>query len=340
MPVTLKTIADRVGVSVQAVSCVMNRRTSETRISPERSAEILRVAQELNYVPNASARAMRSKMTRQIGVLVPVPADRLGAGFHPRGLESVMGINAALEPTGNIMVLIPVTGDDTLDRVESRVFRERLLDGLILLEDVPAIDAERATALVSTAVHINGNDWAERDCLRRDEVAVGRLVAEELHQLGYRKIVYVDKVHREHYSFADRFAGLSGFAAGHGMAVEHVAIQLPENDVPLPDCLRRLDRSVAVVAADVSIVRMLQAVFGELGVRPGHDFALASCDSTNEFYWTFPTLARVRFDRFGLGRRAAEWILRRIASPKAVLKSETFMEGWIPGSTALPARPS
>ena len=334
MAVTLKTIAKRVGVSVQAVSYVLNDRDVEMRISPERSAQIRSVAKELNYVPNGAARAMQTRKTRQIGVLVRVVRD--GAVIHPRALETISGINAGLEPSGNIVVIIPVVGDRETDQVESRVFRERLLDGLVLLEDVPEDDAKRALTMVPAVVWVNGNGQGAHNCIRRDEVAVGRLVASELYALGYRKLVYADKQPSVHYSFKDRLRGALDFAEQHGLQFVHEVVHMDVGYCKFPEWPKSLTRDTAVIASDGYCARLLQGMFGEVGARPGIDFALACCDDTDEFAWTWPQLARVKFDRYAMGIRAAEMILERVANPRAKVVSETIRESWIAGSTASP----
>lgn len=58
--VTVQTIADQAGVSIAAVSSVLNNRHVERRISPETVTTIRAVAAQLGYLPNISARRLRS----------------------------------------------------------------------------------------------------------------------------------------------------------------------------------------------------------------------------------------------------------------------------------------
>ena len=69
MAVTLKDIAEQIGVSNQVVSAVLNSK-SNCRVSKEKRARILELAQRLNYQPNALASSLRSGKTRIIGVFV------------------------------------------------------------------------------------------------------------------------------------------------------------------------------------------------------------------------------------------------------------------------------
>jgi len=70
MPVTIKDIANIVGVSVSTVSLVLNGKASENRISEEMEKKILAMAKELNYKPNILARGLRKGKTNSIGFVI------------------------------------------------------------------------------------------------------------------------------------------------------------------------------------------------------------------------------------------------------------------------------
>ena len=67
--VTLRDVAEAVGVSVQSVSGVLNEGGTPKRVSPHTRQRILEVAEELGYRRNHSARAMRTGDTRMLGFL-------------------------------------------------------------------------------------------------------------------------------------------------------------------------------------------------------------------------------------------------------------------------------
>jgi LacI family transcriptional regulator len=67
MPVTIKDIARRAQVSYTTVSLAFQE---DSRISPKRRRQILKIADELGYVPNRQARALKGSGTQTIGILV------------------------------------------------------------------------------------------------------------------------------------------------------------------------------------------------------------------------------------------------------------------------------
>ena len=81
--IRLKDIAGKVGVSLTAVSKVLNNRP--VRIAEEKRKQILRVARKLNYRPNAVARSMHDKSTKTIGIVVPA----MNSLFYPDLIRSI-----------------------------------------------------------------------------------------------------------------------------------------------------------------------------------------------------------------------------------------------------------
>ncbi len=68
--VSLKDIANKVGVSIALVSYVMNGLEKEKRVGNEVVARIRQAAEELNYQPNQIARSLRMGSTKTIGLIV------------------------------------------------------------------------------------------------------------------------------------------------------------------------------------------------------------------------------------------------------------------------------
>jgi hypothetical protein len=127
--VTLRTVADRVGLAPCSVSAVLNGTPASMAIPQPTRDRVFRAAAELNYQPNFSARSLRTKRThivavvsndfgqsavgqvvaamertlRRRGYLLALGAiDRpsewasLSAQLHQRGIEGVVAVGASL----------------------------------------------------------------------------------------------------------------------------------------------------------------------------------------------------------------------------------------------------
>ncbi|MBN1819608.1 MAG: LacI family DNA-binding transcriptional regulator [Prolixibacteraceae bacterium] len=68
--ISLKDIAEKVGVSTALVSYVLNGKEKEKRVGKDVVKKIREVAAELNYRPNQIARSLRQGWTKTIGLIV------------------------------------------------------------------------------------------------------------------------------------------------------------------------------------------------------------------------------------------------------------------------------
>ncbi|MGC1452497.1 MAG: LacI family DNA-binding transcriptional regulator [Candidatus Sulfotelmatobacter sp.] len=69
--VSLRTVAERVGLAPCSISAVLNN-TPASRAIPQRTKDrIFRAAAELNYRPNLWARSLRTQRTRLVAVITP-----------------------------------------------------------------------------------------------------------------------------------------------------------------------------------------------------------------------------------------------------------------------------
>lgn len=67
--ITMKDIAEKVGVSKTTVSMVVNKKDSN--ISEETKNKIYNVIKETGYIPNNVARGLNTKKSGSIGMIIP-----------------------------------------------------------------------------------------------------------------------------------------------------------------------------------------------------------------------------------------------------------------------------
>lgn len=121
---TIKDIANRAGVSVTAVSLVLNGK--EQRISQETRKKIISIANELNYRPNQLAVGLITKRTNTIGLIVPDISNSF-FGELAKGAE-----NRAAENNFNI-ILCNTNDKASKDYEYLNVLLDRGVDGIILV---------------------------------------------------------------------------------------------------------------------------------------------------------------------------------------------------------------
>lgn len=97
-PVTLRMMARRLGLAPCSVSAVLNNTPASKRIPLRTKNRILLAAERLNYRPNLSARALRTRRTRVVGVL----AGDLG---RPEVGTVIAAVERELRKRGYLLVL-------------------------------------------------------------------------------------------------------------------------------------------------------------------------------------------------------------------------------------------
>ena len=333
--VTLRDIAAAAGVSVDTVSRVLNGKAKATWPSAKRRFDaIQQIADSMNYRPNAAARAIRNSKTRVIGALVRNnPRNRF---VHPLAFETLLGINDGLEAAGYVLSIIRYDDVEFDTPTGSRVFRERMLDGMIALESIPHHVVQRLEELVPVCVWANTNVWRNHSCIHRDEVAVGRLAASRLAALGYRQFALVGgkAASVPHYSHSDRLWGVREAVEEVGGVLHHVELPwdpgFSANNFPL----ELLRPEVAFIAEGTYWATWLATAAAGLGKTAAYDFGLACCDESSEIRRYWPGLSRVTFDHYGMGQQAAAMMLQRL-DEKPVLPDSILLEsGWRAGNTA------
>ncbi|GAA3326644.1 LacI family DNA-binding transcriptional regulator [Paeniglutamicibacter sulfureus] len=182
-PVTLRMIADEVGVNVSTVSRVINSSDKEARrwASSDMIDRIRTVVAARGYQRNPHAASLRTRRSGLVGVLVPRLQDFVLATVY-EGIEE-----AATEQGISTFVT------NSLDRPENQASRTELMlsrrvDGLIFGDahtGDPFLDTLAKRGIKFTLVSRRSGDHISATC---DDIMGGRLVAEHLLATGRRDI--------------------------------------------------------------------------------------------------------------------------------------------------------
>jgi LacI family transcriptional regulator len=124
MPVTLKDIAERAGVTSATVSMVINNKPN---ISDATRRKVMKIARELNYYPNVIARGLATRKSNSIGVIVP----NLASSFVVRILQGIKSTNRDVDYT--VTLFDTVGQKENESQLFQRLARERRIDGAILI---------------------------------------------------------------------------------------------------------------------------------------------------------------------------------------------------------------
>jgi len=315
--VNIGEIAKRAGVSRSTVSYVLSGKRT---VSDETRRRIVAVIEELDYRPNAAARALKEGRTRTLGLVIP-PATRRLTDMQLGFVASVVEAAARAD----LDVLLSPSGGDH-ERSFERILTGRRVDGIILMEirlEDDRVDRLRRSGLPFVTI---GHPADTHDMWWID-VDYATLIARCVHHLA-------DLGHR-HLAFVNRSAELvaAGYGPGHRALAgftEAVAERgLAGVDACCPDdaaggeaCLERLLEAhpgiTGLVTVNEAALPGLQRALDAAGLAVPRDFSVAGVAGRHWAEDFRPPLTSADVPALEMGAQAVELLLERIATPDAL----------------------
>ncbi|MFO6464684.1 LacI family DNA-binding transcriptional regulator [Jannaschia sp. KMU-145] len=183
MPVTLKDVALRAGVSRSAVSRSF---TPGASVSPATRAKVEAAAAALGYAPSALASALSTGRTKLIGIVV--------SNFHnPIFLEVFDRFTRGLQDRGLRPLLVNLTGE-TDPKASLRMLRQYSVDGVIVASSTLPPSFARAFRVAGLPVVHSFGRWTsapDTHVVGIDNVECGRMAARTLAARGYRRVAFL-----------------------------------------------------------------------------------------------------------------------------------------------------
>lgn len=130
--VSIKNIAEKVGVSNATVSLVLNGKGKDGRVGAAMAEKIKKVAKELNYEPNNLARSLRVGKSKTIGLIV---ADITNPFFANLAFH----IQEYAEEFGYTVIITNTNESASKLRERLNILKSQQVDGFII---TPAEDSE------------------------------------------------------------------------------------------------------------------------------------------------------------------------------------------------------
>jgi LacI family transcriptional regulator len=183
--VTLKDVAEAVGVHVSTVSRALDPKTRHL-ITAEVAEQILKVSTELDYRQNAAAYSLKTNRTRTIGVVVP---DITNPVFPP----IIRGVEDRLAASGYVAILANTDGNRRREASITQTFRARGVDGLIMASverDDDAISRLSQEGLPIVTVNRQVDDPGVSSVVN-DEDAGMKLILGHVAGLGHRHVANI-----------------------------------------------------------------------------------------------------------------------------------------------------
>ncbi|HEX9111480.1 MAG TPA: LacI family DNA-binding transcriptional regulator [Terriglobales bacterium] len=308
--VTLREVAERVGLAPGTVSAVLNNAPSSRAIPEHTQQRIQAAAQELNYHPNFLARSLRKQRTYTVGLIIEEIGDAYGAMV-------ISGVEAYLRRHNYFFLTVIHRHDASLLRNHSQLLLERGVEGFITVDT--SLQEPLPLPTVSVAGHRTLKGVTN---IVLDEERGARLALQHLLNLGHRKIAFM-KGQPDSSDAEDRWKAVCKVAQALGLEMDADLIVNLEFDDPSPQVgypyakqlLARKKTFTALFAYnDISAIGAIRAIQEE-GLRVPHDISVVGFDDIPWAAFHTPSLTTVRQPLNRMGQMAAETVIQMIEHP-------------------------
>ena len=301
------------GVSKTAVSRYFNN----GYLSPEKRAIIEEAVRRTGYSPSETARGLRTRRTRQIGVVLP----RLSGESTARVVD---GISLVLGDKGYRMLLA-----NTANRPEREVeyldtLRQSGVDGVIFLASIFTPEHRAVLKSMHMPVVIVAQQYDGYSCVYHDDLGAARDLTQLLIRRGSRP-AYIG------VTAQDRAAGLSR-REGYVQAMRQAGLPVRTEDMcvagfGIEDVYEQAKRLLQTrqpdgffCATDAIAVGAMQAC-RELGAQVGRDVLVAGVGDSRIGQVTATPLTSVHLHYKTSGQEAAQLLLRLLRSQGGGVRS-------------------
>jgi DNA-binding LacI/PurR family transcriptional regulator len=305
-PVSLKILADYLGLCPATVSVVLNNVPGRS-IPQETRQRVRAAARKFNYQPSLVARSLRKQRTFTVGVLVPELSD----GYHTLVMS---GIGDHLMREGYFYFSAHHRHKPDMIEEYPRLLLARGAEGLIAIDT--ALQHELPIPVVAVAGHkkILGVTNVVLDHKRAAELSL-----RHLYQLGHRQIAFMRGQPFSSDS-DDRWRNLVAVARVLRIEIRpELTIQL-EKDLTSPELgypvvqelLRHRRKFTAIVSFnDIAAIGAIRAL-RDANLRVPEDVSVIGFDDINIAGYSTPRLTTIRQPLHHMGETAARILLQRL----------------------------
>ncbi len=317
---TLKDVAKAAKVSTVTASSVLSG-ANRVRVSQKTVDRILGVARDLNYVPRAAARGLRTGRIHAIGFIT---AAHTRSRWHIHWQEILRGISDALFDRDEQLVLsLPSSGEQEIEALRRLAFGHRV-DGLIIQD---AMLADRRLALLREAglphVVIGGESLPDCHQVAFDMNRFARLVA--THLLARGAVLAVVAAPAQTEGEREFLASCRSAAAERGQPyAEWTGAFLPESNWFFD--LRRQcgQRPLGIILARHLLPEMLAAL-NTAGISLGREAIVLYLAGSEDVALAPAGLEIIHLDYYTLGRRAAKLLFKLIDNKENAAKTSRIL---------------
>ncbi|MCA1802651.1 MAG: LacI family transcriptional regulator [Rhodothermaceae bacterium] len=310
--ITLKEVAEAVGVSTMTVSRVINNRPN---VDEKTRKKILEAAKKMGYTPNHVAKSLVSSRTYTIGVIIP----EISHSFFP---EVVRGIEEATN-NKNYQIFLTNTSDNFgKEQKVLNALRSKRVDGILVSSSLTTDDFSFYKLIIKSGLPLVFFDRGIEDigasCIGVNDKTASRQITEHLISHKYKRIGYlsgpkrvsigkerfngyIEAMTRHNLEIDERLIIENGFNEKCGYAAMNELLALPKEIWPR-----------AVVAVNDPVAFGAMDAIREAGLSIPNDIAIVGFTDDIRAKLVACPLTTVQQPAYEVGKKAASKLIRTI----------------------------
>lgn len=322
MAVTIKDIAEKANVSITTVSRVLNNKSKG--VGEETRQNILKIVEELNYVPNAVAKGLVTKKTNIIGLVIPDITNP----YYP---ELAKGVEGTANEYGYNILLCGTNNEPEKESNYLRILREHYVAGIVYNSSNHVKD--------STIGQLNNanipfvlieNETSQADVMRvYTDAKLGMMkMVDYLISMGHRKIAYLSGP-EDSYSASIRYEGYREALFNHGIPFDESLVQFGAptraDGFELTKKLLKSKANFTAIACfnDLMAVGALQKLKTK-GIQVPLDVSVTGYDNVYVTKITTPKITTIEQPAYEMGCQAAKMLIEKIEGNTLPNKTSMF----------------
>jgi DNA-binding LacI/PurR family transcriptional regulator len=305
MPVTIKEIAQRLGLNPSSVSRALS---GSDQVSEETRQRVMQVARELNYSPNLMAQSLVGAAHNLIGCMV---LEFTNPFYIPmlRAIEDIAG------EQDYIIFLSESRRQIEMEKDVIERYRRVRAAGVIVMPVLAELMHLQALEDEGTPVVVVGRDLSGFDSLNVDNDRSGYLVGQHLVSLGHRYVGFVYSGEAYNTPEQTRLAGLRRALGQAGVELELFEVgnnRLDGGERAAQDWLTQQRRPTAVFGSNDLLAMGFVHEARNAGVSVPHDVAVIGHDDIPFADLFAVPLTTIAFPKYEMGQIAMRVLLNRI----------------------------
>lgn len=324
--VTIEDIANEAGVSATTVSNVIHGRTSKA--SAQTVALINEIIQKRGYVPNLSARAMKTRSSKVVALINHLESqDQEKFMSDPFFMDLTGAVEKALRERGYFLMIRAISESEDL----LAFLRNWNVEGVFmpgLFEDEPFYKTLRELKMPVVLTDSYVSDLGRMVNIGLQDFEGARIATEHLLHNGHRRIVFAGPKVKAGGVVEQRLLGYKQALADNQVPFDPALVYECEFSTTKmiefgKELAERQDVTALFATADVLAAGIMSGLQQSGRMVPG-DFSIVGFDDINWSRMTMPMLTTIQQDAAEKGRLAADCMIRLLEGEKLHVYNQTL----------------